>query len=363
MLTEPKKITIAFAEDGTKNVIPNDSQIGITDGAASYETGFPPLTMTLEAAGGVPPFGQDHNGILYEISDAVRYVQSGAIYEYDSDYATAIGGYPLGARVLRSDGLGYWRNELAGNETDPEGVSAANWIPDTVAGKATVPLVSSAVTLSKLEAACSIIQFTGTLTADVIVTFPTYIKTWSIINSCAGAFSVTCKTAAGSGATLAAGDSLVVSGDGTNIVAISSTISEATTTTLGVVRLATNAEAAALANASKVITPNTLLQAFYLNQSIAENGYLKIPGGLILQWAKGATATSQSPYNIIFPIPFPNACLNVQITTNNPASGAGANYDIWFQTISWTKTEVRVIFQNTDGHTNGFYPFIFAIGY
>ena len=71
-LSAPVQLTLGFAENGTKNTIPNASQIAITPGAASYNDGFPPLTRTPVAAGGVPPFGEDMNGILYAMSKALQ---------------------------------------------------------------------------------------------------------------------------------------------------------------------------------------------------------------------------------------------------------------------------------------------------
>ena len=126
-LSKPKQIQTAFSEDGLKFEIPNDSQIGVTPGKASYETGFPPLNFVDPEEGGQPPYGEDFNGVLYEISDAVRYSQAGGGYPYDADFATAIGGYPLGALVLKADGSGYWKNELEGNTTDPDGVGSSDW--------------------------------------------------------------------------------------------------------------------------------------------------------------------------------------------------------------------------------------------
>lgn len=48
-------------------------------------------------------------------------------------------------------------------------------------------------------------------------------------------------------------------------------------------------------------------------QSLAQNGYIKLPGGLIVQWGlspSGVTGNQQ----IFFPIPFPTMCLGVQTT-------------------------------------------------
>ena len=48
--------------------IGNPSLVGKNDGAASYTDGFPPLNFTPVAAGGVPPYGADMNGILKQMT-------------------------------------------------------------------------------------------------------------------------------------------------------------------------------------------------------------------------------------------------------------------------------------------------------
>ncbi|WP_175141393.1 gp53-like domain-containing protein [Achromobacter pulmonis] len=122
----PSKSPVPFAESGSKNTIPVDSQIGITPGLASFTDGFPPLTMTPLSAGGIPPRGQDFNGILYFLSAAMRWQQAGGSYNYDSTFATAIGGYPKGAILLNSAGTGFWLNGADNNTTDPDS-GGTNW--------------------------------------------------------------------------------------------------------------------------------------------------------------------------------------------------------------------------------------------
>ncbi|WP_332613363.1 glycine-rich domain-containing protein [Achromobacter sp. ESBL13] len=123
----PTKSAVPFANSGTKNTIPVASQIGITPGLASFTDGFPPLTMTPLAAGGVPPYGADFNGILNFLSAGMRWNQSGGGYTYDSAFATAVGGYPKGALLLRADLSGYWLNVVENNTTNPD-TGGANWL-------------------------------------------------------------------------------------------------------------------------------------------------------------------------------------------------------------------------------------------
>lgn len=194
----PGKIVLPFANAGAKNSIPVNSLIGITPGAASMVDGFPPLTRTPIAAGGVPPSGLDMNGILYELSAIVRWAAAGGGYPYDADFSTDanVAGYPKGARVLRSDGAGYWYNTTDDNTTDPEaaGAAAAGWVPDFTSGVAAVVMDSANVTLTPLQYGKPIIAITGALTADLNLVFPDIAGKWHVINATTGAYKITCKT-------------------------------------------------------------------------------------------------------------------------------------------------------------------------
>ena len=56
-------------------------------------------------------------------------------------------------------------------------------------------------------------------------------------------------------------------------------------------------------------------------ESMAEDGYVKFDNGLILQW--GEEAASSGNITVTFPLPFPNACLNVVCTDYDDADGSG----------------------------------------
>ena len=219
-ISTPTKITVPFANSAGsyKNTIPVASQVTILPGAASFTDGFPPLTMTPKLSGGIPPFGQDMNGILYNVTQALQFAQAGGSFPYDSAFATTVGGYPLGAIVQATDGSGFWLNQIANNTTAPESFGA-NWSPLQQSGNTLVTMTSSNVTLTALQAGKDTIVISGTLTADLNLILPTYQKQWLIVNNCTGAFSVTAKTASGSGVSIYAGTSVSVYGNGTNIIA------------------------------------------------------------------------------------------------------------------------------------------------
>lgn len=130
----PARFTIPFADSASGSFIrpiPQASQIGITAGAASLTDGFPPLNFQPIAAGGVPPFGQDFNGLLNQITGWSRWFEAGAPILYDATFATGgSGGYPNGAIIQSSAVEGnLWMSTADNNTTDPDSVSSANWVP------------------------------------------------------------------------------------------------------------------------------------------------------------------------------------------------------------------------------------------
>lgn len=212
----PAKLTLPFANGGNKNTVPVASSP--TPGLASYTDGFPPLTMTPIAAGGIPPSGKDFNGVLNAITASIRWWSAGAGYPYDATFAadTNIGGYPKGAMVMCTDGLGYWLNTSDNNTTDPE-TGGAGWVPEYAYGITAVTLTNANVTLTPLQGGRKILALSGTLAANLNLILPAYAKEWLIVNNCTGAFNVTVKYATGTGVTSAPGTSTTVYGDGTNV--------------------------------------------------------------------------------------------------------------------------------------------------
>lgn len=93
------------------------------------------------------------------------------------------------------------------------------------------------------------------------------------------------------------------------------------------------------------------------NQSLASNGFQRLPGGTIFQW--GYLADHQG--TITFPIAFPNACLNAQLTFKTPAGYQTAKCQTpvvtAFDTTSLTTSFTDIASVVTDG------TFWFATGH
>jgi hypothetical protein len=108
--------------------IPESSQIGIQNGAASLTDGFPPLTFVPSEAGGTPPFGQDFNGILNQLSLLAQWQSAGGPIFYDSGFSAAIGGYPKGTVVQSTIVPGFQWLSTADNNTNNPDTGGANWV-------------------------------------------------------------------------------------------------------------------------------------------------------------------------------------------------------------------------------------------
>jgi hypothetical protein len=124
---EPKRLTKAFAEEGLKNTIPETANENTATNAATYAKGFPAVTMTPIAVGGQPPSGKDMNGILYELSSHIAYMNKGGQYKFDADFCEEVGGYDVGAVVQSDDGLTLYANQSPKNKTNPNSRSSKGW--------------------------------------------------------------------------------------------------------------------------------------------------------------------------------------------------------------------------------------------
>lgn len=100
-LTLPQILASAIAENGIKNPIPQNSTGTYL---ASVDEGYPEITLTPIAEGGIPPAGGDLNGMFNLLSQFYFFNQNGGTYTYNSTVSSMIGGYPKGA-VLWYNGI------------------------------------------------------------------------------------------------------------------------------------------------------------------------------------------------------------------------------------------------------------------
>jgi hypothetical protein len=128
----PPKFNIPWGNSASApdiRTIPQASQIGVQNCAASLTDGFPPLTFVPSNSGGCPPFGADFNGIFKQVTQWNQWQQMGGPVSYDAGFSTAIGGYPKGATLASATaGPGVtWTSTVDNNTSNPD-TGGANWI-------------------------------------------------------------------------------------------------------------------------------------------------------------------------------------------------------------------------------------------
>lgn len=325
----PNKLTLPFAENASGsyiNNIPVGSQIATNPNGASYSDGFPPATMKAPSQGGLNPYGQDVNGVLKAITSVCRYYNAGGSFVYDSAFAADanVGGYPMGATILRADGAGFWFNEVAGNTTDPDSVSASGWYPGPTVGVTTVSLSNSNVALTYAQAGKDVIILSGALTANVNVILPAFVgMRWVVYNNTTGSFSATVKTASGSGVPVPTGYSMDLYCDGSNNIqsAITNVSTSTKWSTPRTVSLTGFTQGTMTLDGSGNVSMSTVSGSGFSNSKNA-NGYTYLPNGIIMQW--GLLPITDDQYlTVTFPVSFPNAILNASATPRHVGAAGG----------------------------------------
>lgn len=120
-MVQPDLILTPFGENanpGTINEIPETLSPSDPVQSASWNAGFPQVTMTPLSAGGIPPRGQDVNGALRAISRHVAFLGGGGQYKWSSAYVSKNGGYAIGDVIQANDGLNSYVSLIDANTFD-----------------------------------------------------------------------------------------------------------------------------------------------------------------------------------------------------------------------------------------------------
>lgn len=182
----PVKIQLPWASSGDRVVIPVASQIPITDGRASFTTGFVPLNATPLAAGGVAPFETDFNGILYQITAVQQWQCAGGVFKYDSAFSAAIGGYPRYCVLMGATGIEYL-NMADNNTTDPDSSGSANWGSRQGVTPPVFDITKKIATMEAVKAASGNFRSCPSVTAPTTIT-GTYIGSRLVAGAAGSAY-------------------------------------------------------------------------------------------------------------------------------------------------------------------------------
>lgn len=160
-MADYKVLTIPFARDAVPdmvNDIPNDPSISEPQ-LASFKQGFPSITTIPLVAGGIPPEGQDFNGILRDITQHIVHQNKGGMYKFAPEVVAA-GGYPEGAVLAANDGLSLWVSLVDDNVQDFNIGTPTQWARIAFSGL-------DSLLNGKVDKA-SIVQATGASTTNIM---------------------------------------------------------------------------------------------------------------------------------------------------------------------------------------------------
>jgi len=107
-------------------------------------------------------------------------------------------------------------------------------------------------------------------------------------------------------------------------------------------------------------------------KQLADSGYQRLPGGLLLQWCYGPNSTDgvkEGAFVVNFPTAF-SQCFGVQVSTYNIQVTTNPEYlkdnNAIYQVISHDASKVTLMLQVMAGadsnYTDRYKPFIFALG-
>lgn len=303
-------LAMPFANNGTKNTIP-DSATGT--GRASLTEGFPPITQTPIAEGGIPPSRADFNGILNIATMLPFFLQQGGYYTFDATVSTLIGGYPENALLyyLDSSGSLHLLRSTKINNTDnfitTPSVIGSSWV-DITPGADLVNehnqdpdahqtgIAGKARSADKLAATRNIFghpfngtaDVTGWVYSDVGMIIGKTIK----VNMTNGKFRVYFEEEENPLGDVGSGEILTY---------------DPATGVLNCVSFTGKAMIAADGNAtaSQTFVNNKLVR------SLATFGYLNC-NGVLMQW--GSTQMVGLTQSVSFPTTYPNDCVSIQAT-------------------------------------------------
>lgn len=160
----PKLMPVPFGVNGPREELLETSPAG--NRSASYADGFPPITMLLKQAGGLPPKGENMNQILFELANGQRWSNSGAGYKFNKAFSEAVGGYPKGAQLLSNDGTKVYVSTKDDNKTDFNTSPGADWV--TLGNYIGLSDYAAKTDLDKKLDKTAVVQTTGTSTTSVI---------------------------------------------------------------------------------------------------------------------------------------------------------------------------------------------------
>ena len=312
-MPQPKLLSKPWASDGLKNNIPAERNGGMAQEAATYTEGFPSITMTPISVGGKPPSGKDMNGVLYEISAHTVWQNQGGRYRFDQTFCDTIGGYPKGS-VLISDTLdteyislvdANTHNPNSGNNTGKWAIHAGKGLKASTTQAGSTQLSSATNSNSEEHAA----------TPKAVKA--AYDKAVAAEEAAEGTVKTTDNQEIGGDKTFAGLTTLkkgAIVADSVGDFNANQYLQIGSNNVNSYLHNKKSGKYLSMRNDGELrYDGKRLLNVDDFISQKASSGYMKTPSGLILEWGT-AQVPIDSYVQVVFPLAFPTACLNVQAT-------------------------------------------------
>ena len=249
--------------------------------------------------------------------------------------------------VDRSSGLMYMNNSPVVGDSS-QAVATTAFVSNAVDGMTSIATSGGTTTLSQTQYAAAVVTATGTLTSNAVFVVPNS-GVMTVVNKTSGAFTLTIKTASGTGTTVIQGTARNLFADGTNVIPAQSDFSNGQfstmtgTTSLTVPQVKTTNAQLQLASAKGVqlqVEDDGFIRLMLNGSAPAANGqYVRLAydsqnywqntygSTLLMQSANGITFASQGQTILNLPNGVGSSSVNyTQIdnatTTNSPVISA-----------------------------------------
>lgn len=137
---QPELLLEVFAKSGTRNTLPVLNTDASNPQLADLTNGFPIATQGSPDDGKLPPERADFNALGFLTTSYDYFYQAGGTFTFNSTIATAIGGYPKGARLwyTNAGGISMILRSTQDDNTDnfitTPSVIGTSWVIESLAG-------------------------------------------------------------------------------------------------------------------------------------------------------------------------------------------------------------------------------------
>ena len=133
----------------------------------------------------------------------------------------------------------------------------------------------------------------------------------------------------------------------------------ATESIAGIIKISSTAQVSAGTDNTTAVSPAKLKEFFTAGASKTQNGYQKLPSGVIVQWGMVVEGVT----NVTFPVAFPTVCASLQITRGGGVGGGSTGSSSSGVSAIMSLSNVGFTFDSVINSSDKSLVYFLAIGY